>query len=572
MSIKKGNAVFLGLGFALLSYTNASALTQQELNNYVLESYAERYEGSSRLEAYLKRNGVDMNEYKQYVKELNAYKNSSEYTWEKIENGSILIDEMLFSDTKVKKEYEKALEKLGSDRLAYEFVKKNMMNDSERFISRFESQIKSMKKIRSAFVDKFDREMTNLEEVWLSDPDTVRHAFYAGVNGGILVPSEALINMENLVDVVENGGGYRVLELSEKDIEKYKSFIKKRDNYDTILINYAKSCAMFDSIYNEILSKYNKDIFKELSDKERLNIYNESVKGFVFNEENAKKKIIKILISKNVISKDDLVDEDKDGINFKDTSNTNPWVELNKYLKDNPTLNTNVQSLSSFYEGTGFTTIFEDLADKFIYAKYKDEDINTYLRITNDNIVNGAMFGDLLNILESSVDLRTIFSKKEMLTYFENKISTFKLAVDDETKIEFKKMVDMFKSIGIELYLKDIDYSEDEAGEVQEVESNTESKDGQVNYKMNINFDDKMAVYSLGENDAIQFENLEEIMDLFGAKCVVSSDSVLIYKDNKIIISKAFGLEDKEISTSKFKALLEDINVKVNIQVIKEIV
>lgn len=574
MKLKRKSAIFLGLSLVLMSYSNASALTGEELNDYVLSSYGERYQSSDRLEAYLKANGVDMKEYKQYLKELNKYNTSTEYVWEKVENGSLLIDEILFSDKNVRKEYDKALKLLGSDKLAYDFVRRNMINNPNKFITKFESDMKNLEKIGMAIEDKFNRKLTDWEKLWLTDIRTMKHALYAATSGGILIPPDDVVNMDNLLDLIIEGEGYKVIGLSDENIKKYREFIKIRSKYDSLMISYVKKYSMFESIYTEILNKYNKDIFKELTDVERLNIYNSSLDGFIFNELEAKEKILKALISKGKLTKEEIENADKnESVSSNNDGNyVNPWAELSNHLKNNSSSIENVQSLSSLYDGKGLSVIFEDMLEKFIYCKYKDKDINTYLRVSKENVVSGPMLGELLDALDTELSLKRVFSKKEMLTFFENKINVFKWQLDEEKGIAFDKIASIFKELGISLYLKDIDYEEDssvndDTSTETEVQGNSSES-----YSMKLNFEDKMAIFDLGETQAIQFEDIDEILGVFDAKCIMAQESILVYKENQIKISNSFGLKDKEISVDKFKKLLNDMGIKVNIKVTKEIV
>lgn len=561
--MKKRSVIFLGLGLALMNSEITLALTTQELNNYALDVYTERYVGSRRLEDYLEANGVNIKEYNKYLKELDTYNKSEEFTWERIENGSIIIDEILFSDEDVRKEYEKVLAVLKSERLAYEFVKKNMLNDPEKFISKFNSNIKDMEKIREAVEDKYGRKITGVEEAMFDKFDDYRYVLYMSVNGGYYIPDDEEISMDMAEDMIREGYGYKILGLTDEDIKKYKEFIKKRDEYDKILISYAKSYSMFQTIHTEIMSKYGKDIYESLSDKERMNIYKKSIEGFIFDEKKATKEIINVLISKGILSKDDLVVEDENSVIEQGGSGGDPWNELQKYLEEKNKLSSKIQLLSSMYNVNGISDIFENLGKSFVCVKYKDIEINTQIRLSVDDKLEGEMIGRLFETLEKELGIKAIFSKDKVLTFFENKINVLDLSFEEEEGIEFYKLAEVFKKIGINLYLKDINFNEN-----SEVEG-SESSNGFV-YKMILNFENRMVEFNLGESKEVKISYIHELLRALGVRFVTSLDSVLVCKDNEIKISKVFGSGDSKISIDDLKTLLEDIGEKVNIQVIKE--
>lgn len=561
--MKKRSVIFLGLGLALMNGGITLALTTQELNNYALDVYTERYVGSRRLEDYLEANGVNIKEYNKYLKELDAYNKSTEFTWERIENGSLIIDEILFSDEAVRKEYEKVLDVLKSERLAYEFVKKNMLNDPEEFISKFNSNIKDMGKVRKAVEEKYGRKITGVEETMFDRFDDYRYVLYMSVNGGYFAPKDEEISMDMAEDMIHEGYGYKILGLTDEDIKKYTEFIKKRDEYDKILISYAKSYSMFQTIHTEIMSKYGKDIYESLSDKERMNIYKKSLEGFIFDEKKAMKEIINVLISKGILSKEDLVVEGENSVIEQGNSGVDPWNELQKYLEEKNKLSSKIQLLSSIYSTNGISNVFENLGESFVFAKYKDVEINTQIRLSIDDKLEGEMIGRLFETIEKELGIKTIFSKDKVLTFFENKVNVFDLSFDEKEGIEFYKLVEIFKKIGINLYLKDIDFNES-----SEIESSESSND--YIYKMILNFENRMVEFNLGESKEIKISYIRELFRTLDVKFITSLDSVLVCKDNEIKISKVFGTDDNEISIDDLKTLLEDIGEKVNIQVIKE--
>lgn len=565
MNLKKSSLAFLVLGLSLISCDEVLALTSEELNGYSLSVYEERIVGSSRLEEYLKKKGVDIKEYNAYLKKSQSYLNSNEQLWEQIENGSILMDGILFTDKKVRNEYDKALKKLGSKHLAYEFVKKNMINDPKLFINIFENGMKDVSKIRSAYEVRFDKELNEVESVFLNNLNTVKRALYIGVKGGHLISQGGLLSYDDVIDAIDKGEGYIVLDLTAKDIEKYMEFIKERTKYDKLMIPYIKMYSMFETISNEISGKYKKDIYKELSDNERLNIYNTSLNGFIFDENVAKKKVVEALISKKVLAKEDLVEDDGNLIN-DGYDNINPWSEINKYLKGNNSSN-KVQSLSSLYSGKGVGQVSENLDSKYVYIKYKDLDINTYLRVSKDGLLESDIIMDLINILNDELKLKTVLSKKEMLTFFENKINIFKIALEKD--IKFDVLSKELKTLGVELYLKDIDFNNDEDN--VEIEDDLGEEIEGVNYRIDMHFKDKLIEYDLGESNKIEVEDVSEILESLNVTCVLSRDGVLVLKDGSLKVSKAFGLQDREITVDKLKSLFNDIGEKVNINVVKDI-
>ena len=550
LKISKKNIIFLGLGIALMSGDTVLALTQEELNNYILEGQAERYVSSKMLEDFLKKNGVSIKEYKTYIEELNKYSESTEFLWERLENGSIIMDEILFSDNDIKKEYEKALEALGTENMAYNYIKKNMINNPKMFISKFETNFQDMDKVCEAFKKKFNRDLNDLEKAVLEDGGTAKELLYIGANNGYLT--------EQQIFYVEDGIGYKVLGLTDEDLKTYMTFIKKRDKYDELAIKYLKSYAMYQSIALEINDKYKVDIYKDLTDSERMSIYNKSVDGFIFNEKKAKEKVLDLLVSKKILTKEDLEEKEESNKNKEEKNTSNPWEELKKHLKDKKK-NDN-QSITSLYATQGISSVYENLSEYSIGVKYKNEDIDTEIRLPQDDMLSKSVLGKLFSVLEERIDLKSIFGKEDVLTLLDNEISVLNLSFDEAKGMAFKDAVEVFKDMGINMYLKKVDYSE----EIYEEQDNSGAD------KMVLNFKDKMIEYDLSGSEDIKIENVKEILNILDAKVIVSLDSVIVLKDNEIKISKTFGINDDTISISKLKRLFEDIGEKVSIKVIKE--
>ena len=549
LKISKKNIIFLGLGIALMSGDTVLALTQEELNNYILEEQAERYVSSKMLEDFLKKNGVSIKEYKTYIEELNKYSESTEFLWERLENGSIIMDEILFSDNDIKKEYEKALEALGTENMAYNYIKKNMINNPKMFISKFETNFQDMDKVCEAFKKKFNRDLNDLEKAVLEDGGTAKELLYIGANNGYLT--------EQQIFYVEDGIGYKVLGLTDEDLKTYMTFIKKRDKYDELAIKYLKSYAMYQSIALEINDKYKVDIYKDLTDSERMSIYNKSVDGFIFNEKKAKEKVLDLLISKKILTKEDLEEKEESNKSKEENNTSNPWEELKKHLKDKKK-NDN-QSITSLYATQGISSVYENLSEYSIGVKYKNEDIDTEIRLPQDNMLSKSVLGKLFSVLEERIDLKSIFGKEDVLTLLDNEISVLNLSFDEAKGMAFKDAVEVFKDMGINMYLKKVDYSE----EIYEEQDNSGAD------KMVLNFKDKMIEYDLSGSEDIKIEKVKEILNILEAKVIVSLDSVIVLKDNEIKISKTFGINDDTISISKLKRLFEDIGEKVSIKVIK---
>ena len=549
LKISKKNIIFLGLGIALMSGDTVLALTQEELNNYILEEQAERYVSSKMLEDFLKKNGVSIKEYKTYIEELNKYSESTEFLWERLENGSIIMDEILFSDNDIKKEYEKALEALGTENMAYNYIKKNMINNPKMFISKFETNFQDMDKVCEAFKKKFNRDLNDLEKAVLEDGGTAKELLYIGANNGYLT--------EQQIFYVEDGIGYTVLGLTDEDLKAYMTFIKKRDKYDELAIKYLKSYAMYQSIALEINDKYKVDIYKDLTDSERMSIYNKSVDGFIFNEKKAKEKVLDLLISKKILTKEDLEEKEESNKSKEENNTSNPWEELKKHLKDKKK-NDN-QSITSLYATQGISSVYENLSEYSIGVKYKNEDIDTEIRLPQDNILSKSVLGKLFSVLEERIDLKSIFGKEDVLTLLDNEISVLNLSFDEAKGMAFKDAVEVFKDMGINMYLKKVDYSE----EIYEEQDNSGAD------KMVLNFKDKMIEYDLSGSEDIKIEKVKEILNILDAKVIVSLDSVIVLKDNEIKVSKTFGINDDTISISKLKRLFEDIGEKVSIKVIK---
>ena len=549
LKISKKNIIFLGLGIALMSGDTVLALTQEELNNYILEGQAERYVSSKMLEDFLKKNGVSIKEYKTYIEELNKYSESTEFLWERLENGSIIMDEILFSDNDIKKEYEKALEALGTENMAYNYIKKNMINNPKMFISKFETNFQDMDKVCEAFKKKFNRDLNDLEKAVLEDGGTAKELLYIGANNGYLT--------EQQIFYVEDGIGYTVLGLTDEDLKTYMTFIKKRDKYDELAIKYLKSYAMYQSIALEINDKYKVDIYKDLTDSERMSIYNKSVDGFIFNEKKAKEKVLDLLISKKILTKEDLEEKEESNKSKEENNTSNPWEELKKHLKDKKK-NDN-QSITSLYATQGISSVYENLSEYSIGVKYKNEDIDTEIRLPQDNMLSKSVLGKLFSVLEERIDLKSIFGKEDVLTLLDNEISVLNLSFDEAKGMAFKDAVEVFKDMGINMYLKKVDYSE----EIYEEQDNSGAD------KMVLNFKDKMIEYDLSGSEDIKIEKVKEILNILEAKVIVSLDSVIVLKDNEIKISKTFGINDDTISISKLKRLFEDIGEKVSIKVIK---
>ena len=549
LKISKKNIIFLGLGIALMSGDTVLALTQEELNNYILEEQAERYVSSKMLEDFLKKNGVSIKEYKTYIEELNKYSESTEFLWERLENGSIIMDEILFSDNDIKKEYEKALEALGTENMAYNYIKKNMINNPKMFISKFETNFQDMDKVCEAFKKKFNRDLNDLEKAVLEDGGTAKELLYIGANNGYLT--------EQQIFYVEDGIGYTVLGLTDEDLKAYMTFIKKRDKYDELAIKYLKSYAMYQSIALEINDKYKVDIYKDLTDSERMSIYNKSVDGFIFNEKKAKEKVLDLLISKKILTKEDLEEKEESNKSKEENNTSNPWEELKKHLKDKKK-NDN-QSITSLYATQGISSVYENLSEYSIGVKYKNEDIDTEIRLPQDNILSKSVLGKLFSVLEERIDLKSIFGKEDVLTLLDNEISVLNLSFDEAKGMAFKDAVEVFKDMGINMYLKKVDYSE----EIYEEQDNSGAD------KMVLNFKDKMIEYDLSGSEDIKIEKVKEILNILEAKVIVSLDSVIVLKDNEIKVSKTFGINDDTISISKLKRLFEDIGEKVSIKVIK---
>lgn len=549
LKISKKNIIFLGLGIALMSGDTVLALTQEELNNYILEEQAERYVSSKMLEDFLKKNGVSIKEYKTYIEELNKYSESTEFLWERLENGSIIMDEILFSDNDIKKEYEKALEALGTENMAYNYIKKNMINNPKMFISKFETNFQDMDKVCEAFKKKFNRDLNDLEKAVLEDGGTAKELLYIGANNGYLT--------EQQIFYVEDGIGYTVLGLTDEDLKTYMTFIKKRDKYDELAIKYLKSYAMYQSIALEINDKYKVDIYKDLTDSERMSIYNKSVDGFIFNEKKAKEKVLDLLISKKILTKEDLEEKEESNKSKEENNTSNPWEELKKHLKDKKK-NDN-QSITSLYATQGISSVYENLSEYSIGVKYKNEDIDTEIRLPQDNMLSKSVLGKLFSVLEERIDLKSIFGKEDVLTLLDNEISVLNLSFDEAKGMAFKDAVEVFKDMGINMYLKKVDYSE----EIYEEQDNSGAD------KMVLNFKDKMIEYDLSGSEDIKIEKVKEILNILEAKVIVSLDSVIVLKDNEIKISKTFGINDDTISISKLKRLFEDIGEKVSIKVIK---
>lgn len=549
LKISKKNIIFLGLGIALMSGDTVLALTQEELNNYILEEQAERYVSSKMLEDFLKKNGVSIKEYKTYIEELNKYSESTEFLWERLENGSIIMDEILFSDNDIKKECEKALEALGTENMAYNYIKKNMINNPKMFISKFETNFQDMDKVCEAFKKKFNRDLNDLEKAVLEDGGTAKELLYIGANNGYLT--------EQQIFYVEDGIGYTVLGLTDEDLKTYMTFIKKRDKYDELAIKYLKSYAMYQSIALEINDKYKVDIYKDLTDSERMSIYNKSVDGFIFNEKKAKEKVLDLLISKKILTKEDLEEKEESNKSKEENNTSNPWEELKKHLKDKKK-NDN-QSITSLYATQGISSVYENLSEYSIGVKYKNEDIDTEIRLPQDNMLSKSVLGKLFSVLEERIDLKSIFGKEDVLTLLDNEISVLNLSFDEAKGMAFKDAVEVFKDMGINMYLKKVDYSE----EIYEEQDNSGAD------KMVLNFKDKMIEYDLSGSEDIKIEKVKEILNILEAKVIVSLDSVIVLKDNEIKISKTFGINDDTISISKLKRLFEDIGEKVSIKVIK---
>lgn len=549
LKISKKNIIFLGLGIALMSGDTVLALTQEELNNYILEGQAERYVSSKMLEDFLKKNGVSIKEYKTYIEELNKYSESTEFLWERLENGSIIMDEILFSDNDIKKEYEKALEALGTENMAYNYIKKNMINNPKMFISKFETNFQDMDKVCEAFKKKFNRDLNDLEKAVLEDGGTAKELLYIGANNGYLT--------EQQIFYVEDGIGYTVLGLTDEDLKTYMTFIKKRDKYDELAIKYLKSYAMYQSIALEINDKYKVDIYKDLTDSERMSIYNKSVDGFIFNEKKAKEKVLDLLISKKILTKEDLEEKEESNKSKEENNTSNPWEELKKHLKDKKK-NDN-QSITSLYATQGISSVYENLSEYSIGVKYKNEDIDTEIRLPQDNMLSKSVLGKLFSVLEERIDLKSIFGKEDVLTLLDNEISVLNLSFDEAKGMAFKDAVEVFKDMGINMYLKKVDYSE----EIYEEQDNSGAD------KMVLNFKDKMIEYDLSGSEDIKIEKVKEILNILDAKVIVSLDSVIVLKDNEIKVSKTFGINDDTISISKLKRLFEDIGEKVSIKVIK---
>ena len=174
-------------------------------------------------------------------------------------------------------------------------------------------------------------------------------------------------------------------------------------------------------------------------------------------------------------------------------------------------------------------------------------------------MLSKSVLGKLFSVLEERIDLKSIFGKEDVLTLLDNEISVLNLSFDEAKGMAFKDAVEVFKDMGINMYLKKVDYSE----EIYEEQDNSGAD------KMVLNFKDKMIEYDLSGSEDIKIEKVKEILNILEAKVIVSLDSVIVLKDNEIKISKTFGINDDTISISKLKRLFEDIGEKVSIKVIK---
>ncbi len=555
----KNTSLLLGLGLFFISSNEVLALENNDIYNYTLSSYSERYLNSSKLEAFLKSKGISSEEYKNYLKKLNNYANSNELHWEQLENHSILIDEILFSDLEVKKEYDKALKLLGSKDLAYNFVKRNLINNPSLFTSKFENTIKDEQKMIEIFKKEFNREPFNNEKKWLSDPETVKLALYSGtLNENFTRP---------LIDIIldENKGFYG-LGLSESDIETYMDFVKEREKFDNLHIEYVKNTALFEGIAADISSKYAIDIFTQLSYKDRMTIYNKSIDGFIFDESKSLKLILELLVKKGILSQNQLDSFENNSNPLPQiNSKPDPWSELNEKLKSRKSKN---KSLDDLYRTIGIQSFSENLSSGVLFVKYKDLEFNTNIRLNKDKTFYETSFNELLSLLEAKIELKTIFSKKELLTYLENKISTFDHPVNEKSEITFNIIRNIFKDIGVEIYEKDINFNENNTSIFED--ENLTNETGKQ-YKASISLEDKEFTFNLGEDKNISIIDIQTMIDYLDASSVLSMDSILVLKDNDIKISKIINIKDEYVTLENTKKLLEELGEKVNIQIIEDI-
>ena len=538
----KNKAMIAVASVALLNIGRSFAMEVIDINNNSLEFYPGRYSSDTELKDYLKGDGVLDEEYEKYVNYSRRYRYSKEKKWESIENGTIMLDEILFSIDEIKIEYENKLKEVKNKEQAYEIIKKSLINNSQYVIYEISNILTDKNKMVSIFNDKYTRKPTAKEEEWLSDIKTLKYALYGGELGREITNSER--------SMIENGIGYRVLDLYKDQIEDYAEYVTLRNKLVKKEIDYYNSIGVFSNLREKLYEKYKIDIYTKTSKSERLEIHKESINVISFNEEKAYILLEKLLIEKGLIK---VIDEDENendtisppgGSISQDSSSSNPKNELTQHLNSSQTIirNSLLSSLKNLYK-IQKVEYENNLRDTYIWFKYKGKNINTYIRPFKNGELSKEKLKTFLDSVNTNLESKMIFSKKEMLILLEKNIKTTKLAIG-EKKLNIDDLIDPFERVGIKVYEKNIEIEEDKS------DVNKESPGDR--YKVIVNMGDSMCIIPSDREGRVYINEFTTLLELIGMKYVLTTDSVLILSENEIckidtdIYIKGF-VTDKEI-------------------------
>ena len=547
MSGRRTKIIITATGIVLMSAVSSFAINDLNIKNDALEFYVSRYSKVEEVKKYLEQKGIQGIEYETYVKLSKKYRYSKERKWEDIENGSVLIDTVLFTNKLIKEEYDKRLETEKDETKVYNSIKKDIINNPSYVLEIIKEAMDSKTKMKEAFKLKYERIPTEKEMLWLLDENNIKYALYGGELGREITEREC--------SLIQQGYGYRLLGLKKAEVEEYTEYILIRDKIAPLEVTYYNSVEVFEQIYQQIHKEYKVNIYECLTEDERLEIHSKSVNGIIFNQEVAYKRVVKKLKEKGIIkdvSQNTPPSNGNGGNNdsiAQDSSSSNPNNELNQYLKEN---NSSIRKalLSDIKELYASQKIkySSNLKNTYIYFKYKDKVVNTYIRMSEDEKLTIGNLAQLIKSINESLGSKMIFSVEDTLILIENEIKVSKVGVVDQ--MLFQELVRGFKTFGIELYEKEI------------IEEKEEPRNPNVE-KSFIRIDLKEESYEIPTDEDKHMRNIDfkKLLEMMEMRYVFTTNSILILKEGKIHVIEIDAYNKGFVTAEDVKLVLDKVGI-----------